>query len=141
MGISEAFMKILPEMTLKNSNIGTEFVCLGKKEDISRYLMRVDEDLEYFDKELFKVEGKEGFYYEKPNWIEKYERRDMIKYGELSLVQYLKMFDPSNKGPDEKRESQEEEYLSEEDDTAENRMKEDKDSSEFEKAKKIYGGG
>ena len=28
MGISEAFMKILPEMTLKNSNIGTEFVGL-----------------------------------------------------------------------------------------------------------------
>ena len=139
MGISEAFMKILPEITLKNSNIGTEFVCLGKKEDISRYLMRADEDLEYFDKELFEVEGKEGLYYEKPNWIEKYQRRDMIKYGELSPVQYLKMFDPTNKGPDEKSENQEEEHLDEEDNTAENEMQQDKDTSEFERVKKKYG--
>ena len=40
---------------------------------------------------------------EKPNWIEKYLRRDMTKYGELSPVQYMKMFDASMKGPEEKK--------------------------------------
>ena len=48
-------------------NIGTFFVSLGKKEDISRYLMRADPELNYFDKELFEIEDREGLYYEKPN--------------------------------------------------------------------------
>ena len=139
MGISEDFKKILPKMTMKNSNIGTEFVALGKREDISRYLMRADEDLEYFDKELFEVEGKEGLYYEKPNWIEKYVRRDMTKYGELSPVQYMKMFDSSNKGADEKAENEEEENLNDEDDHVKYDEAMQPEISEFEKARNKFG--
>ena len=46
-GISEAFMKILPEMRFKDSNIGTEFLPLGKREDMSRYIVRADEEFAY----------------------------------------------------------------------------------------------
>ena len=59
-------------MRLKDSNIGSEFVPLGKREDISRYLLRADPELDYFDKELFEIEDREGLYYEKPNCIDKY---------------------------------------------------------------------
>ena len=55
MGLSEAFMKIFPEIRLKDSNIGTVFVPLGKKEDISRYLLRADTELDYYDKESIKI--------------------------------------------------------------------------------------
>ena len=51
MGLFESFVKILPEMKLKDSNISTVFVPLGKKEEISRYLIRADPELNYFDKE------------------------------------------------------------------------------------------
>ena len=65
----------------------------------------------------------------------------MTKYGELSPVEYLKMFDPSNKGPDDKEENEEAENLDDEGDKSEteNKMEQDKDSSEFEKAKTKYG--
>ena len=70
-------MKIFPDMRLKDSNIGSEFVPLGKREDVSRYLLRADPELDYFDKELFEIEDREGLYYEKANCIDKYLRRDM----------------------------------------------------------------
>ena len=97
MGLSEAFMKIFPDIKLKDSNISSVFVPLGKKEDISRYLLRADPELDYYDKELFEIDGREGLYYEKPNWVDKYLRRDMSEWDELCLPQYIKMFDPTNK--------------------------------------------
>ena len=71
MGISEAYMKILPEMRFKDSNIGTEFLPLGKREDMSRFVVRAD--LEYaYNNALFEIPEREGLYYEKPNWMDKY---------------------------------------------------------------------
>ena len=75
MGIFEAFMKIFPDMRMKDSNIGVEFVPLGKPEEVSHYLVRADEDRYYHETELFEIDGKEGQYYEKPNVIKKYLRR------------------------------------------------------------------
>ena len=42
MGICEAFMKILPEMRFKDSTIGTDFLQLGKRDDMSRFVVRAD---------------------------------------------------------------------------------------------------
>ena len=69
----------------------------GKKEEISRYLLRADPELNYYDKELFEINDREGLYYEKPNWIEKYLRRDKSDWSELCLPQYVKMYDPTNR--------------------------------------------
>ena len=55
MGISEAFMKILPEMRLKNSNIKTLFIHLGKKEDIQRFMTRGDPELDYNGQDLIEI--------------------------------------------------------------------------------------
>ena len=81
MGICEAFMKILPEMRFKDSTIGTDFLQLGKKEDMSRFVVRADRhDISghqsFLDnKVVFKIPDREGLYFEKPNWIDKYFRR------------------------------------------------------------------
>ena len=48
-------MKIFPEIRLKDSNISSVFVPLGKKVDVSRYLMRADPDLDYGSIELFEI--------------------------------------------------------------------------------------
>ena len=135
MGVSEAFMKIFPEIKLKDSNIGTVFVPLGKKEDISRYLMRADPELNYFDKELFEIDDKEGLYYEKPNWIEKYLRRDMNQLGGLCLPQYVKMFDPTSKNVN--KEDQDEEAADDQSEAIEEN--DAKTSSKLEKDKIKYG--
>ena len=94
MGLSEAFMKIFPEIRLKDSNISSVFVPLGKKEDVCRYLLRVDPEQDYGAIELFEIMGREGLYYEKPNWVDKYLRRDRSKWDELCFPQYVKMVDP-----------------------------------------------
>ncbi len=103
MGISEAFMKLLPEYKLKDSSIGTDFLPHGKREDISRFVVRADvpegetEQTSVYNKVLFKVPDREGLYYEKPNWIDKYFRRG--KYVEDICPSHLvKMYDPDTKG-------------------------------------------
>ena len=63
MGLSEAYIKILPEMSLKDSNIGTVFLPLGKRDDVSRYLCRADPDMNNYDGiELFEIAEREGKY-------------------------------------------------------------------------------
>ena len=115
MGLFEAFVKILPEMKLKDSNISTIFIPLGKKGEVSRYLLRADPEFDYLDKELFEVDDREGLYYEKPNWVDKYLRRDLSEWIELSLPQYVKMFDPTGKKHDPEEESTDDEKVDDED--------------------------
>ena len=69
---------------------------------MSRYLCRADPEQNYMDYvELFEVKEREGLYWEKPNWIDKYLRRDLSEWEELSLPQYVKMFSPTNQGKEE----------------------------------------
>ena len=39
-GISEAFLRIIPEFRLKDSTIGTDLLPHGLREDISRFVLR-----------------------------------------------------------------------------------------------------
>ena len=108
MGLSEAYVKIFPDMRLKDSNITATYIPLGKREDMSRFLVRADPEVDYHGIELMEIEGKEGLYFEKQNWIDKYLRRDMKKLGELCLTQFVKMYDSSSKPPKESQEESEE---------------------------------
>ena len=101
MGISEAFMKILPENRMKDSSIGNEFIPHGKRDDISRFVVRADETKgkergTALSKLLFEIPGREGLYYEKPNWLDKFFRRGKLLQAVCPL-QYVKMFDPNTK--------------------------------------------
>ena len=46
---------------------------------------------------MFEVPGREGLYYEKPNWLDKYLRSGNDKK-EICPVQYVKMYDAESKG-------------------------------------------
>ena len=110
-------MKIFSDIRLKDSNISSVFVPLGKREDVSRYLMRADPDIDYGAIELSEIKDREGLYYEKPNWVDKYLRRDLSEWNEMCFPQYVKMFDPIHKKEaegqdDEKVESDEEAGIS-----------------------------
>ena len=101
-GISEAFMKILPEMRFKDSTIGTEFLPLGKRDDMSRFIVRADEEYAY-NNALFELPEREGLYYEKSNWIDKYFRRGK-SLEEITPSHMVKMFDPA-RGANKKEET------------------------------------
>ena len=95
MGIFEAFMKIFPHMRMKDGNIGVEYMPLGKPDEVSRFLVRADEDKLYHDTALFDIENREGKYYERPNVIQKYLRRGN-GLEDLCLTQFAKMYDASS---------------------------------------------
>ena len=80
-------------MSFKDSTIGTEFLPLGKREDMSRFIVRADEEYAY-NNTLFELPDREGLYYEKPNWIDKYFRRGK-SLNEITPAHMVKMFDPS----------------------------------------------
>ena len=127
MGIFEAFIKIFPAMKMKDSNIGVEYVPLGKPQEISRYLVRVDEGKEYFDKELFPIKDREGLYYEKPNAIDKYIRRGE-QLEEVCLAQFVKMFDPAKSEVESKKEMETEEESDNNNDNSNNTKRTDNQS-------------
>ena len=128
MGICEAFMKILPEMRFKDSTIGTDFLQLGKKEDMSRFVVRADRhDISghqsFLDnKVVFKIPDREGLYFEKPNWIDKYFRRGKA-LEDICPSHFVKIYDSfSGKAPkiaedNDSHEEEDEEQDNEETDT------------------------
>ena len=97
MGISEAFMKLLPEMKFKDSNIGTEFLQVGKRQDMSRFIVRADEEEEKKETHseiFFTISNREGLYYEKPNWMDKYFRKGKLLNNKICPSHFVKMYDP-----------------------------------------------
>ena len=70
--------------------------------------MRADPDYDYGAIELFEITDREGLYYEKPNWVDKYLRRDRSEWDELSFPQYVKMFDPINRNQGENQDDEQE---------------------------------
>ena len=139
MGISEAFMKILPEMRLKNSNIKTLFLHLGKKDEMQRFLTRGDPRQDYNGQDLIKIEDREGLYYEKPNMLDKYLRRDMSEWEKLCYPQYAKMYDPANIKKREGEEEEDDDFENEDNNNEDQIESGMLDMTKFEKDKLKYG--
>ena len=74
-GEAEAFYKLLPDLNLKNSNVTCQWVPLGRKSERYIRMKRADEN-ESENKQLTKLEGVEGLWYEQPDILSKYKRRD-----------------------------------------------------------------
>ena len=106
MGEVEALYKIFPDFHLKDSNVSTVFVPVSRKADRSKFLMKIDEDINYNGKEKFKIDGRDGFYVEKYDIVSKYERSKQY-LEETSFSQFSKMYTPGwkkekkNKGLEE----------------------------------------
>ena len=97
MGESEAFFKILPDFHLKNSNVTTVFVPVCRRENRSKYLVKIDEKENYNGAEILKVDGRDGSYVEKYDIVSKFERLRFSSLGEsdLTFSQYAKMYTPA----------------------------------------------
>ena len=74
-GEAEGFYKLLPDLLLKNSNVACQWLPLGVKNERYIRMKRVEEDSNN-DKQLMKLEGVEGLWYEQPDILSKYKRRD-----------------------------------------------------------------
>ena len=94
MGEVEALYKIFPDFHLKDSNVTTVFVPVSKKKDRSKFLLKVDNSMNYNGQEKIVIEGREGFYVEHYDSISKYERREK-GLENLSFSQFSKMYTSS----------------------------------------------
>jgi hypothetical protein len=72
-GEAEAFFKLLPDLKLKNSNVSCQWLSLGRKEERYKRMKRAAEN-ETENKNLIKLEGVEGLWYEQPEILSKYKR-------------------------------------------------------------------
>ena len=109
MGQSEAYYKIIPSLHMKYSTVKTVFVPTDKKELRSRFLQKVEENENTYDKQMITVDGREGLFIEKTDIIEKYTRRPGPKNQYVSFtegdkdleplvsVQFAKMFETRQK--------------------------------------------
>ena len=96
MGEAEALYKILPNLRLKDSNVTTKFVPTNRKDDRSKFLMKVDEKDPCNGKIKKKIENREGWFVEKYDLVDKYTRRDKTcrDIDTLTTSQFWKMYDP-----------------------------------------------
>ena len=94
MGESEALYKILPSLHLKDSNVTTIFVPTNRKENRSKFLMKVEEKDHCNGKIKKKIENRDGWYVEKYDIVDKYVRRDKKckDVDDLSPSQFWKMY-------------------------------------------------
>ena len=99
MGEAEAYYKILPNLTLKYSNVDTVFVPTDKKEMRSRFLMKIDDTDGNGSIGTTVKGGRDGKFIEKRDIIDKYCERDLDlneNLKELCLSQFAKMYEPIN---------------------------------------------
>ena len=94
MGETEAFYKIFPDFHLKDSNVSTVFVPVSKKENRSKFLLKIDENMNYNGQEKFQIEGRDGYFVEKYDIVSKYERCKDTPQG-LVYSHFAKMYTPS----------------------------------------------
>ena len=105
MGEAEAIYRLLSNLHFKDSNLATKFAPTGFRENRSRFLQRIDEENKYMasGREKISVTGKDGLYVEKPNLVDKYERRPLVDADgqehplrHLCYAQFIKEYDPAN---------------------------------------------
>ena len=73
-GEAEAFFKLLPDLLLKNSNVACQWLFIGRKEERHKRMKKADEN-ETENKNLIKLEGLDGLWYEQPDMLSKFKRR------------------------------------------------------------------
>ena len=115
MGECEAFYKVMPNFRLKDSNVATIMLPTGTKETRSKFMIQVDDDFDYGGREKKKISGRDGWFVEKYDLVDKYVRRDKnwVEGDEVCVIQYYKMFMAAYK---DKRKGTEEDFIGGSDD-------------------------
>ena len=90
-GESEAYFKLISSLTLKDSNVKTQWLAIGTRDEVTKRMkLATKEDIES-GLPLVEIEGQDGLYYEQPDMLSKYLRRSE-KIESICPVQYAKMF-------------------------------------------------
>ncbi len=92
MGEAEAIYKLIPSMTLKQSNVTCQWVSLGRKEERSKGWKRASEKECKSGKILINIKDHEGMWYEQQDMWSKYLRRPLDSLKDLCFAQFAKMY-------------------------------------------------
>ena len=103
MGECEALYKVFPDFHLKKSNVATVYVPVSRKENRSKFLLKIDENINYNGQEKIKIDGRDGYYVEKYDTVSKFERCKGKK--DLPFTQFAKMYRPVWKKRDKEEQS------------------------------------
>ena len=101
-GESEAYYRILSSLHLKSSNTECKFLSTGFKSNRSTFLEKLDDEKAKYVEGAIQVEGKDGYYFERPTLIDKYLRMDLDdtkEVEELSYTQFGQRYVSSRTGP------------------------------------------
>ena len=91
MGEAEACYRLLPELRLKNSNVSTQFISTGLKDERSTTFRKATEKQLTAGVECIKLEGHEGLWYVQPDFWSKYLRRpDSLE--DMCFAQFARMY-------------------------------------------------
>ena len=91
MGHAEATYKLIPSMTLKNSNVTCQWVSLGPKEDRSSRWKKATEDQLKAGMKVIELQDHEGFWFEQQDMWSKYLRRPAV-LGNICFAQFARMY-------------------------------------------------
>ena len=99
---------------MKESNIEAIFVATGFRQNRSRFLRKLDENEAHQCQNLIEVEGRVGYYSEKPSLIDKFMRKDFSTHqdvGEISYVQFSRRYTATKTGPKNDKDFKPEEFV------------------------------
>ena len=100
MGEAEATYRLIPSMTLKNSNVTCQWVPTQPTDERSKRHRKATETQINSGIEVYKLEGHDGFFYEVQDIYSKYLRRpDAIR--DICFAQFAKMFRSKSSNEDE----------------------------------------
>ena len=88
-GESEAFYRILPHLHMRESNVEAVFVQTGFLHNRSKFLQKLSDEEASKCKEPITIEGRFGYYIEKPSMIDKYMRRDYSTHSDIFDITYM----------------------------------------------------
>ena len=93
-GEAEAIYRLLPNMILKNSNVGCQWLSIGKRAELSkRWRQATKEEIESSEG-LIRIKDREGYWVEQNDMLSKYLRRpESLEL--ISASQFSKMYTTS----------------------------------------------
>merc|ERR1711954_627885 len=90
-GEAEAFYKLIPNLKLNDSNVTTQWLSIGDPNEVTKRLKQATEEDIKSGLPLITLKDREGYYYQTPDMMSKYLRRDTNIENVVSS-QYAKMF-------------------------------------------------
>ena len=129
-GESECYYRLLPQMHLADSNIGSVFLHTGFNK--SWFLKKIDDE-EEGGIETVTIQGREGKFIEGSSLHDKYQKRPQYLFF-MSFAQFAKCYSPASQVKDSNKDDETDEFESEDEETIErieNEVSENKIESDF----------